>query len=541
MSPKVVRADDSERGAVLIITALLVPALVLCGALAFGVTALWTGRQDVQRATDLGALAAAANTPTVSTELPIAGLKLFQQLGAPLDASDWRQRACEVTRRQFVDGRSPVATGLRADTTTPSCTVQFQWESPLLATLGACVQDVAELAGCKDGIERELRATLPEVATLDASVASAAAAVGGSLPPTDKIITADVATQLRSACASETSVVLLGAASWLCTATVGDLLGSVDHETGGLVGSLTGTLGPLVAPLQAAATEGLLDPVRGGLGFDPSNVPQVGVDLAGLVPAVLTPRVHVDVDGLTMKPTFSPLTFDVATGTTARRVIKSALVLPSAGIPGTNAFSSLPAETQGALFAKLGLDAPSMLADAEGGWVVDPNVLTRSAPVVAQQVLSLMDSTESTLSSTTSTALCDSLPPSVACPVGDDLVDRQHLLGPFMEDVWDATRPPPDGSEPSIGDVLADHADSGEPLFIVSGLRSVLLGAIFGPGVWQTIKGAHVGPQLGSLLSELMFVPALDVVPASVHREGSTFRIERVLATTGLYKARLVK
>jgi Flp pilus assembly protein TadG len=48
---------------VLIVTALLVPALVLCGALAFGVTTLSTGRQDVQRAADLGALAGAAALP----------------------------------------------------------------------------------------------------------------------------------------------------------------------------------------------------------------------------------------------------------------------------------------------------------------------------------------------------------------------------------------------------------------------------------------------------------------------------------------------
>jgi hypothetical protein len=51
----------------------------------------------------------------------------------------------------------------------------------------------------------------------------------------------------------------------------------------------------------------------------------------------------------------------------------------------------------------------------------------------------------------------------------------------------------------------------------------------------------HVGVDLSQLLSELMFIPALDVVPAAVYREGSTFRIERVLATAGLYKARLVK
>jgi hypothetical protein len=134
-----------------------------------------------------------------------------------------------------------------------------------------------------------------------------------------------------------------------------------------------------------------------------------------------------------------------------------------------------------------------------------------------------------------------SVPATVSCPVADKLVDRQHLLGPFMEDLWDVTRPPPDGDAPRIEDILGAAADTGEPILVASGLREVSLATIFGPAVWNTIRAAQAGPNLNPLLAELLFVPALDVIPATVYRDGTTFRLAPALATTGLYKARLVK
>jgi hypothetical protein len=538
----VVRTGSDERGAVLIVTALLVPALVLCGALAFGVTTLWTGRQDVQRAADLGALAGAAALPTaVSPTLPIDGSTYLQDLGSPLDATDWRQRACEVVRRQFLDGRSPVSNGLRADDDPMHCTATFQWESPLLATLAACADDVAELAGCSDGLERELRASLPPVAALDGTATSAIDAVGSYLPPGAKVLGSSLAGQLRTACASATGVSIFGKSSFVCNATVGDLLSHVDRSTGDLRGTLSALLLGVIAPLRASAAGGLLDAAQQGLGFDPANVPQVGLDVGNVAPALLTPRLHLDLDGLHMKPTFSPFSFDVASGVTARRVFKSAVVLPTMGIPGTSAWSSLPPTTQAALTGVLGSQAQTLLSHSVGGWTVDPNVLTRSAPDVAQRVLSMYDATQSQVSTAASGALCTSLPATVSCPVADKLVDRQHLLGPFMEDLWDVTRPPPDGDAPRVEDVLAAAADSGEPILVASGLREASLGAIFGASVWNTIRAAQAGPNLNPLLAELLFVPALDVIPATVHRDGSTFRLAPVLPTTGLYEARLVK
>lgn len=541
MLRNVVRTGNDESGAVLIITALLVPALILTGALAFGITTLWTGRQDVQRAADLGALAGAAALPTaVSPELPINGTTLFQSLGGnPLDATDWRQRACEVTRRQFLEGRSPVSTGLRADSTAPSCTVRYQWESPLLATLAACVDDVAELGGCRARLERELRRSLPAVAALGATARSAVAAVGAALPADAKVLGADLAAQLRTACVNATSVTILGKTSTVCNATVGDLLSSVDMTTGDLRGTVSPLLQTLVAPLRQSIAGGLLDATTGGLGFDPTNVPQVGVRLRKVAPALLTPRVRVDIDGLTMKPTLSPFTFDVASGTTARRVFKSAVVLPAMGIPGTSAWVQLPPEVQTALVGVLGSDAQALLAQAENGWVVDPNVLTRSAPATARQVLDMYDATEEQVSTAASGALCTSLPATVSCPIGDQLVNRDRLLGPFMQDLWDVSRPPSESDEPRIEDVLAAAAGSGETILVASGLREVTPASVFGVSVWRTIKAMN--PALSSLLAELLFVPALDVVPATIYRDGTTYRIEPVAATTGLYGARLVK
>ena len=539
------RTTQNEQGAVLVITALLVPALIVAGALAFGVTTLFTGRQDAQRAVDLGALASATNLPTVSPELPINGTDLFQTLTPGLDPLDWKQRACAVAYDQFADGRSPVANGMRADDTPPDCNVSYLWESPLLATLAACAQDVAELAGCKDGLEQELRSTLPALDTLDASANSAVAAVGGSLPSTDKYLTPELASQLRNACVAQATIGLPGHTSIVCTATLGNLLSAINTQTGALLGPLNPLLAPIIGPLQAAAADGGLDAgTSTGLGFDSSTqVPQLGVDIGALAPALLTPRVHVDVTGLTMKPTFSPLTFDVQTGATARRTFKSALVLPTVGIPGVNAWSSLPPQLQAAFVGKWGARAQGLLERAGvDGRVVDPSVYSQRVSDVADRALSVVSAIDNPVSTRTSHALCGHpLPGGVSCPVGDDVVDSDHLFGPLMQDLHDATRQPPDGDAPSVNDVLSQYADSGETLLVMGVMRPFSLTRLFGTTVWQLLTNQTVNPTIANLLSPLMFEPALDVMQATVVRDGDAFRLEPALATTGLYQARLVK
>jgi hypothetical protein len=525
----------------LILTALLVPALVVVGALAFGVTALWTGHQDAQRAVDLGALSAAASSPTVSTDFPIAGVgQRCQELMAPVDGSNWQDRGRDIVQRQLTGGLSPVATAFETDTAAPMVCVTRQWESPLLAALDACARDVAELAGCRSRLEDELRADLPAVNALDASAWSAIEQAHALLDPVDKLLTPEVSTQLGDACASETFVGVLGV-GWICDHRVGELLDAVDQRTGTLLSTADATVRLLAAPLSNAVQSGWLNPVGRGVGMVDNRLAQVGVDLAGVSPALLTPRVQIDLGDFEVKPAFSPMTFDITTSATARRVIKSALVLPSVGIPG-GAWEMLPQSTKDALLAKLGPDGAGLMTRAgEDGWVVDPNILTHSVRETADHTLDAFDKVQRIASAEMSKALCASLAEhNVACPVGDRIVNQQHLFGPFMEDVWDATQPPPD-TTPTVQEILARHADTHEPLTMIGGERMIRLGELFGEGVWTTIKSGNVTPDLRPLLSELMFVPALDVVPAAVFRDGSTFRIQRLTETTGLYKARLVK
>lgn len=527
-----------ESGAVLILTALLVPALIAVGALALGVTTLWTGHHDVQRAADLGALAAAANTPTASNDLPLEGMARFHRLDELLDPTDWQQRPCAVVGQQLTGGRSVVANAF-SDDEAAACDAVWTPESQLLAALGACAADIAELAGCRARLEAELRASLPVLTDAEASASDVAAQLHALLlDPADKLVDDALASDLGDACANEVSVLVIGLT---CTHRVEQLLNAVDHRSGALVGTVDAVLQSLVTRLRAAATEGLLDPLTNGTGFDALGVPRVGLDLAGFVPAVVTPRVQVDVSGQDIEPPLSPFTFEAGATAMARRVIKSAVVVPT-GIPGHDAVGTLPARTMARLEHVLGPDSAELLTAAgPDGWVIPPNVLDLTAHDVADLVIAMADELETDVSTSVNDSLCASLPIDVACPVGDDLVNRERLLGPFMEDLYDATQPPPSGTAPTIRELLADYADRGELVWMVRGLRPWLVEATFGEGVFTTLTQPVLPSAVDELLSPLMFVPALDVVPAAVIRDGDTFRIERVAATTGLYKARLVR
>jgi hypothetical protein len=528
---------------VLVFTALTVPVVVIVGALALGLTTLWTSRQDVQRSADLGALAAAANAPTLSSELPLSGLTLLQDLEMPLDPLTWRERACAVAKAQLVGGRAAIS-NVFSDGDVPSCQPTWKFESPLLAVLDGCLRDIDDLAGCRDRLDEELRHVLPAIDSLDASITSATDQVHQLLDPVDKLVGAALSTQLGDACAAQTGVDILGVAAWVCDHRVGDVLNAVDRRTGAVVGVLDSVLQRLVPRVQRAVVEGRLNPMLGGLGFDDLLHPQVAFDLAGFAPAAVTPRVQVDLAGLDVQPMLSPSSFDMHATATARRVIKSALVLPSIGIPGVNAWSELTPWTQAQLTRLLGPDAAGTLERAGvRGRVIDPNVYTAKVPDVADKVFNLFDAMETRLSSVVSNRLCAALPPTLACPVGDDLVDHDHLLGPFMEDVWDATRPPPTGTAPTIREVLAEYADSLEPVTVVGGLSAVVLETVLSGEVLDTLRNPQVPgmPDVSQLISPLMFIPAMDVMQATVERDGDLFRLEPVLATTGLYKARLVR
>src|SRR3954469_1684759 len=102
-----------ERGAVLVLTAILLPVLVGFAALALGGSVLYAAKQDVQRAADLGALAAAANAPTVSmndgvVRMPfdLDGSLASDPNTAPLfDDASWYDYGCTWSKGQQFSGQ----------------------------------------------------------------------------------------------------------------------------------------------------------------------------------------------------------------------------------------------------------------------------------------------------------------------------------------------------------------------------------------------------------------------------------------------------
>jgi len=473
---------------VLILSALLVPALVAVGALTIGVSSVWTSRHDVQRAADLGALAAAAGTPTAA--VPLDGVALLQDLGMELDALDWQQRGCAVARNQLDEGRSPVATAFTVEGEDPAaCSPTWAYESPLLAAIGKCGLDL--LAGCDD-VAEELLGALPfanDVLT-DPAVREALDGLAGPLSDAEELATEvedalvdAFATTYGGLCLLTENVPLLGV---ICVLTLGDVLG----PTPTLESLLANLPEPYRSQLEDASTA--LDELT------------VGLDLAGVAPALLTPRVQLDVGPASIRPSLSPFTFEVAAAATARRVIKSAIVLPSVRMP-----------------------------DAED-IVVDGGVLHRDAAEVRDDVLDALEALDGELSA----AVCEAYETTgETCTVPDDPIDTDRLFGPFLQDVRDATDPPP-GSTPTIDQVLGYHAGTGDPVWIIGGLRPLPLEDVYGPEVWPLLD-PH-------LVTDTTYVPALDVLPALVVRDGDSYRLQpidpvAVLSTPGLYKARLVR
>ena len=554
------RTTRNERGATLIVTALSVPVLIAFGAVAVGITSLWTSHHDVQRAADLAALSAAANSPTLSLDIPVSGSDWSCPVSGDADPSSWRERPNAVVAQQLTDGRSIVSTAYGE--ATPDVCAQWQYESPLLAMLGFCTERLAsELGECRDRFDEELRASLPVVNDLDDSAMSAVEAVRDLLDPRDKLVDRRLAALLGDACVDEIGGSVLGVSSWECLARFEDVMASIDHRTGSLLQVVNSRLAAIVSRLQATAQRGGLDPLVGGIGFDPIARPQVpSIRPADMAPALVTPRVQVDISDLDFKPPLSPFSFDVESTATARRQIKSALVLPSLGIPGIpeQRFGELSAETQLQLTDKLGADVQLELelAYERAAEIIDPQVYTHDAKVVADSVLDEIDALDPYLSEAVHDSLCTSLPMDISCPVGDDVVNRQHLMGPFMEDLRDATQPPPERS-PTVQELLAEYAESEQVVWVVSGLTTFITEDVLGADLFEVLanpQGVYDGlpdppTNVSGLISPLMFIPALDVVPATIVRDGDLFMVQRVdrqtvdavAATSGLYKARLVR
>jgi hypothetical protein len=177
-------------------------------------------------------------------------------------------------------------------------------------------------------------------------------------------------------------------------------------------------------------------------------------------------------------------------------------------------------------------------------------------------VFPVFDAFDAAVSGPVASALADTVcahpEVSASCPDLSDSTAPSRVLGPFFADVDDATASPPAGARPTTEEILQYYADRGEPTWVVSAVEPVALQAMACAGSTSPLTGcsvwdvfAHANQLLGqTVFTPLMFIPALDAVPAYVRQPlpDGPFVIERIptqthdaLASKGLYRARLVK
>ena len=532
----------SERGSILVLTTLLLPALVAVGAVAAGVTTLWASHSDAQRAVDLAALAGAANTPTASIDsdsvgLPfeIEGLAVTVDVNAeagagadvdgPVDASVrsafaldsstaievdgvslldpvWRNRPCQVFGWQlFEAGRSAVLNASKRSQ--PTCTAHWQYESKTLAALAACVRNELDVPDCQARLENRLARTLPV------------------LKSTDPLVTGAMATLATEAAKLTDPTTELLDATWQQTIDSACLVPL-----------------PIVGPCPLTFAQLLLDKTEEQLaeaGRSPTGGLLPHIDPRHLAPAVLTPRLKVQLHGGDIRPMLSPYTFDLDASATARRTIKRAIVLPSLGLADPDGEDRLP-DPDDVVRASTVVDATELLLDMVDA--VDHMV----SKGIADAILQAACAGEQTGGYV-----------SEHCPEMSSVVATKDLRDIFMQDLRDATEPQPDGPSLSLQESLDELAASGDPAWAVAPLTTLSFEQLLAnAGAKQTeIQSLKLlNPALAPLFNGLVAIPALDVVPVTVRKITSADGItpQYVLevindagATSGLFQARLVK
>ena len=503
--------------------------------------------------------------PTTSTIVPTQpGNCSDLTYGDLFDPGLWDEAGCYWAAAQLGSGRSKVLNAFQA--TSPGCDSSWDWENEVLKALAYCAEDVT--GNCVQDLADTLSATLPAVddPALANELNQAEALADEATAGTKKLLADSVLNPLLAA---------------LGPSLLGDLLGTVS------------------APVMADGT------------------PQLGLGLEKLVPALATPQVTVTLSGYQLDPPIVPTDWlgflDISASATARRTFKSAVVLPSLGIPklpSATFCTDFSAEFSGPM--GLTVDEAETVCESTpaGGFVVDPNDANRTGRDVLEDSLDLVDglaseidpslvdgvydmvcgvaSSPPTTTTTTSTTVADppvTIPPALStllppvtliayesaqevpattlpetettvpavettvanpsCPGFPSLpTNPAPIFESFMRDLYDLTAPPPAGTEPSLNDMLEGFYQSGDPVLLVGALKAVPMRILVGDSLWNILKTTIPG------LSDVMFVPALDVVPALIDRpvpngpyvvRPLSNSAHDALATQGLYKARLVK
>jgi hypothetical protein len=484
MKIRVVRREqDQERGAVMVLTALIMSVLAIFAGGTMAAVTLYGANQEGRRAADLDALAAAANLPTANLSVcntaicnpvqvptgnnfcppPEQGINnhVCTDLGTvdlnqalPLPNTNWSLGSCGIAGEQFSGtARSPI-NHVFTSGSGYSCTRTPMFSQPWMQMIADCIQN---LSNCT-GVQNSLNSILPSPAgtALGTAIQSALTAADA----TEKLVSATMMSTLST----------LNSNGVFCLAFGGN-----------------GCLQPLINALGGS---------------------QLKLDLANLSPALLTPQVKVTVQQQVSVPGAALVGWGNSTITntaTARRAFKNAVLLPAIG--------------------------PKR---ADGTYIINPNQTLGVAKDLTMTALGLADQTVSPLVQNALTPIvCSSNPTPCQIPslLGDQLSDLNDLFNP------PGGQPPPDGNA-----ILLDAVQNARPVLVATLGQVTKPTDVINGSIWNALA-----PLLGLGVGNLLVAPALDFVPMTLQNGGAVGYVATPVRTvqlagqtTGIYRARLI-
>jgi hypothetical protein len=472
------REQDHERGAVMVLTALIMSVLAIFAGGTLAAVTLYGANQEGRRAADLTALAAAASIPTLNLtacadtdticnplHLPNSN-QINTNLGTvdlngalPLPGADWTIGSCKVADLQFESGRSPINQVFKVNGN-PQCTPQPQYSQPWMQMIADCIKN---LSNCT-AVQNALNSLLPSV------------------------IGTPLGTAIQSTLTLAGSVVPFVSSGLTGSLTV------LNNQTGPLSfcalngsGSAGGCLTPLISALSGILT----------------------LNLANLAPALLTPQIKVTVSQHVNVPGAQLVGWGNSTITNtaiARRAFKNAVLIPAFG-------------PKDPVTGKYTIDTTQTLANAKNAMM--------TALGLADQVVSPL------VQAALTPVVCPSVPAPCQVPslLGDQLNDLNDLFNP------PAGQPPLDGNQ-----MITQAIANGQPVIVATLTTVVNPKDILGNTLWSALKllVPSIGGLLAA--PALDFVPVTLQNSGTVGQVIATPVRTLVQAgqTQGLYRARLV-
>jgi hypothetical protein len=517
-----------DEGSIAVLAGVIVPVVLVVVALAFATLTWGASETETQRASDEAAQQAAASMALV--DFPYASVTTLSSASYPNLGS---QVVSQLT--SSLPSLTPCATIGNPVSAASSLLGNGGLLGTVLSGLG--VGSLSSLTTAVNGLSSTLTSAL---SSLPASCAGL-----GSITPFPSAPTSAYQTACAQASAGMTSSTAPYAHRFYADS-------SVDAQpscTNGRVKVGVATGSPLLGFGSSGVTVGnnLNLTLASGLSAVQTSLASLGVHLDTSLAGTICPQVNVEVDQPVRSPVL-PKTSVINGRSSAKRVVKNAVVVP--------VFNGLSLQSvTGASAAVLGASGQTSIA---GGVTISAVNLNSTLLAGQKAMLSLLDSVNASinaklaadnvgvaqLNGTTSTVSTSaSLPAPLPAVAGNvSALNLLTCLRNTIAQIYD----PPVGDAPTVNEVLAQAAASGDPVSIVQVGAMPCTGATTAAAALSCVTAAPLQTTASALskLTGLYDVPFLDVTPVMIRDVGNgNFMAVPVHATqaSGAFRASLVR